>query len=57
MSCVLAFILSCDQQYLTCVPTTVVEEKKVLKWKMNKGVAGYVYLYDLNSRTNTVFAM
>ena len=24
---------------------------------MNKGVAGYEYLYDLNSRTNTVFAM
>ena len=31
MSCVLTFILSCNQQYLTCVPITVVEEKKVLK--------------------------
>ena len=31
MSFVLTFILSCDQQYMTCVPMTVVEEKKVLK--------------------------
>ena len=31
MSCVLTFILSCDQQCMSCAPITVVEEKKVLK--------------------------